>query len=92
MDQKELRACLGHFATGVAVVTARDPGWRRNGATINDAADEAEALGKQSYGATINSFVSVSMDPPLISVSFHKARTRGTAAARTALHRQRPLT
>jgi flavin reductase (DIM6/NTAB) family NADH-FMN oxidoreductase RutF/DNA-binding MarR family transcriptional regulator len=46
VDAKALRRCLGHFATGVAVVTTR-----------HDGAD---------CGITINSFTSVSLDPPLV--------------------------
>ncbi|MEE8371155.1 MAG: flavin reductase family protein [Sphingomonadales bacterium] len=44
---RPLRDCLGHFATGVAVVTTLDEagGW---------------------VGLTVNSFTSVSLDPPLI--------------------------
>jgi len=42
----ELRRALGHFATGVTVVTARD--------------------GPRPVGLTVNSFVSVSLDPPLV--------------------------
>ena len=45
-DQRELRDALGHFATGVAVVTA-------DGA-------------RGPVGITINSFASVSLDPPLV--------------------------
>lgn len=44
---RPLRDCLGHFATGVAVVTTLD-----------------EAGGR--VGLTVNSFTSVSLDPPLI--------------------------
>jgi flavin reductase (DIM6/NTAB) family NADH-FMN oxidoreductase RutF len=48
-SQRSLRACLGRFATGVAVVTFEADG--------------------QCRGCTINSFTSVSMDPPLVLVS-----------------------
>ena len=46
-DSLAFRRALGNFATGVTVVTARDPegGYR---------------------GITVNSFASVSLDPPLI--------------------------
>ena len=44
-DARELRAALGAFATGVAIVTTR----------------AADGL----HGLTINSFASVSLDPPL---------------------------
>jgi len=46
-DSRSLRDALGEFATGVAVVTARD-------------ADG------QPVGVTINSFASVSLEPPLV--------------------------
>lgn len=57
-DVKALRACLGHYATGVAVVTYEGADGPR--------------------GATINSFTSVSMEPPLVLASF----ARSTTAAR----------
>ncbi|MEU0333855.1 flavin reductase family protein [Streptomyces sp. NPDC006193] len=56
-DPRELRRALGHFATGVTVVTCR------RGALL--------------HGATVNSFTSVSLDPPLALV----ALGRGTRAA-----------
>ncbi|MGJ7493338.1 flavin reductase family protein [Variovorax sp. ZT4R33] len=49
MDSKEFRNALGHFATGVAIVTASVDGIR--------------------IGATISSFNSVSLDPPLVLFS-----------------------
>jgi flavin reductase (DIM6/NTAB) family NADH-FMN oxidoreductase RutF len=49
VDTRALRQCLGHYATGVAVVTY-------------DGEDGPR-------GTTINSFTSVSMDPPLVLVS-----------------------
>ena len=45
--RRALRATLGQFATGVAIVTARSAQWR-------------------PAGLTINSFASVSLDPPLV--------------------------
>src|SRR5580765_3772062 len=53
----EFRRALGHFATGVTVITVeREPG--------------------QVHGMTANSFASVSLDPPLVSVCVdHRART-----------------
>lgn len=50
LGSRPLRAALGAFATGVAVVTARD-------------ADGTMA------GLTVNSFSSVSLDPPLVLFS-----------------------
>jgi flavin reductase (DIM6/NTAB) family NADH-FMN oxidoreductase RutF len=53
----EFRRALGHFATGVTVITVeREPGL--------------------VHGMTANSFASVSLDPPLVSVCVdHRART-----------------
>ncbi len=48
-----LRQCLGHFATGVAVVTY-----------------ETAAL--EPRGLTVNSFTSVSLDPPLVLICLNK--------------------
>lgn len=56
-NSRAFRDALGHFATGVAVVTARNA--------------EGEAL-----GLTINSFASVSLDPPLVLWSLDKASDR----------------
>ncbi len=47
MDPAELRRVFGMFATGVTIVTARDP----EGGYV---------------GMTVNSFTSVSLDPPLV--------------------------
>jgi flavin reductase (DIM6/NTAB) family NADH-FMN oxidoreductase RutF len=56
-DSRAFRDALGHFATGVAVVTARDP----SGVPL---------------GLTINSFASVSLDPPLVLWSLDRASDR----------------
>lgn len=53
IDPRQLRNALGHFATGVTVVTTRD----RTGAPI---------------GVTVNSFSSLSLEPPLIMWSLAK--------------------
>ena len=62
----DLRAALGQFATGVAVVTARG----RDG---------------RSIGLTINSFSSVSLEPPLVlwSLSQRSSSLAEFTAART---------
>jgi len=52
-DQREFRTALGHFATGITVVTA----CARNGDLL---------------GVTVNSFNSVSLDPPLILFSLER--------------------
>lgn len=45
-DSKQFRAVLGHFATGITVITAMD--------------------GEEPVGLAVNSFTSVSLDPPLV--------------------------
>lgn len=52
-DPRQFRNALGHFATGVAIVTTRDA----HGGAI---------------GLTINSFASVSLEPPLVLWSLAK--------------------
>ena len=52
-DQREFRTALGHFATGITVVTART--------------GDGELV-----GVTVNSFNSVSLDPPLILFSLER--------------------
>jgi flavin reductase (DIM6/NTAB) family NADH-FMN oxidoreductase RutF len=59
-DSKELRATLGCFPTGVAVVTT------------------ASKTGENPCGLTINSFSSVSLNPPLILWSLALESTRLT--------------
>ncbi|CAN3983674.1 hypothetical protein ADK60_38240 [Streptomyces sp. XY431] len=51
IDQRELRAIFGRFATGVAVVTTN--------------------VGGELYGMTVNSFTSLSLDPPLVLFCVH---------------------
>ncbi|WP_031025931.1 MULTISPECIES: flavin reductase family protein [unclassified Streptomyces] len=58
LDPRELRRTMGHFATGVTVVTCR--------------------RGARLHGATVNSFTSVSLDPPLALVALDR-RTRAAA-------------
>lgn len=66
-----LRGGLGRFATGVAVVTFEAP------------ADEGTTLRR---GITVNSFTSVSLDPPLVLVSIQRT------VASHELIRARPFT
>src|ERR1700761_4664429 len=63
IDMIEFRRALGHFATGVTVVTYQP-----------EAIDEFR-------GTTVNSFTSVSLNPPLILVSLGR-QTRSAAALR----------
>jgi flavin reductase (DIM6/NTAB) family NADH-FMN oxidoreductase RutF len=53
VDPVQLRRCLSHFATGVAIITY-----------------EVDGLPK---GVTVNSFTSVSMDPPLVLVAIGRS-------------------
>ena len=65
IDPLALRAALGQYATGVAVVTTHD----REGRPI---------------GLTVNSFASVSLDPPLVlwSLALNSARLPAFKACR----------
>jgi len=63
VDSMEFRRALGHFATGVTVVTY--------------APEDADEF----RGTTVNSFTSVSLEPPLVLVSLGRA-TRAAAALR----------
>ncbi|MGH3297737.1 MAG: flavin reductase family protein, partial [Trebonia sp.] len=63
VDALEFRRALGHFATGVTVVTY------------------ALADAEEFRGTTVNSFTSVSLEPPLVLVSLGRA-TRAAAALR----------
>ncbi|MHA6667264.1 flavin reductase family protein [Homoserinimonas sp. A447] len=55
-QQHLFRGSLGRFATGVAVVTF-------------DTSTSSAQVGRGRHGITVNSFTSVSMDPPLVLVS-----------------------
>ncbi len=58
VDLKDYRHALGRFVTGVSVVTTRT----------------AERAGKAdgSVGVTVNTFTSVSLDPPLVSFALDR--------------------
>lgn len=55
-DRKSLRNCMGNFASGVTVVTV----------------NREEGGETRPHGATVNSFTSVSLDPPLVLVSLDR--------------------
>jgi flavin reductase (DIM6/NTAB) family NADH-FMN oxidoreductase RutF len=61
IDTAEFRRTLGHFVTGVTVVSY------------------APADGSEFRGTTVNSFTSVSLEPPLVLVSLSKT-SRSSAA------------
>jgi flavin reductase (DIM6/NTAB) family NADH-FMN oxidoreductase RutF len=63
-DSRDLRTALGQFATGVAIVTARN----KRGRCI---------------GLTVNSFASVSLNPPLILWSLGKSSNEYSDFAKT---------
>lgn len=68
---RDFRNALGRFATGVTVVTMR-------------AADDGEVTPQErTFGITVNAFMSVSLDPPLVAVSIDK-RARAHATMQTA--------
>jgi flavin reductase (DIM6/NTAB) family NADH-FMN oxidoreductase RutF len=52
VDARELRTCLGQFATGVTIVSC--------------------GTGEAVRGATVNAFMAVSLDPPLVAVSLDR--------------------
>jgi flavin reductase (DIM6/NTAB) family NADH-FMN oxidoreductase RutF len=65
VDARELRTALGHFATGVAVITARDV--------------------RGPVGMTVNSFCSVSLDPPLVLFCVgHRSQLRSVLSRATS--------
>lgn len=67
---RDFRNALGRFATGITVVTMRAPAEDASGAVTHE---------EQTFGITVNAFMSVSLDPPLIAVSVDKrARAHGT--------------
>ncbi len=53
LDVREIRNMMGHFATGVTVITTKD------------------SAGK-AFGLTVNSFTSLSLNPPLVIVCVDK--------------------
>lgn len=55
--QRDFRDTLGRFATGVTVVTMLLPG---------------EEGKREAFGITVNAFMSLSLDPPLVAVSIDK--------------------
>lgn len=66
-DARAFRSALGEFPTGVAVVTAAGPG--------------AERQAMAHMGITVNSFTSVSLDPPLVLWCIAKGSRRARTFA-----------
>ncbi len=74
---RDFRNALGRFATGITVVTMRAPAEAEDGRTEGTAEGE-----EQTFGITVNAFMSVSLDPPLVAVSVDKrARAHGSLLA-----------
>jgi flavin reductase (DIM6/NTAB) family NADH-FMN oxidoreductase RutF len=67
LDARRYREVLGRFATGVTVVTSV--------ATTPD--------GQQPIGTTVNSFTSVSLDPPLVLICVGRERSIHPVIAET---------
>lgn len=63
INQHEFRNTLGHFATGITVVTMRE--------------------GDILRGITVNAFMSVSLDPPLVAISIDRQATAHQTLSRT---------
>jgi len=74
-DHRNFREALGRFATGITVVTMTAPS--PVGATVGESV--AQVLGRDVFGITVNAFMSVSLDPPLVAVSIDRlARAHDT--------------
>ena len=83
VDAARYRQVLGHFCTGVSIVTAVDPGPERRGAPT---------------GFTAQSFTSVSLEPPLVAMcpgsgilSWPSIRDAGVFCANILAHDQEAL-
>lgn len=64
-DSRDFRQTLGRFATGITVVTMREA--------------VREVHLPRTFGITVNAFMSVSLEPPLVAVSIDKsARAHAT--------------
>lgn len=72
---RDFRNALGRFATGITVVTMRTAeAVMGDGEGREDASQElGPAPGRpRTFGITVNAFMSVSLDPPLVAVSIDK--------------------
>lgn len=70
IDPDRYRAVMGSFVTGVTVVTTLD----------GPARPDAPA---QPFGTTVNSFTSVSLDPPLVLITVGRERSIHPVIGRT---------
>lgn len=93
IDPRKFRNVLGRFATGVTVVTVRahgrtgegraggaDVGRRGAGLRVGGVDGGTDSDRQDVHGITVNAFMSVSLDPPLVAVSIDR-----TARAHDAL-------
>lgn len=65
IDPRQYRAVLGRYPTGITVVT-----------TVADLPGTPPTQpGRQPIGTTVNSFTSVSLDPPLVLIAIGRERT-----------------
>ncbi len=73
VDQRRYREILGHFATGVTVVTTVS----HNPAGSESIPDGTDASGEalHPWGTTVNAFSSVSLDPPLVLICIAHVRS-----------------
>ena len=76
VDPRRYREILGHFATGVTVVTTISTG------PVAGAADGVDLDGQRAdtaevhpWGTTVNAFSSVSLDPPLVLICIAHVRS-----------------
>ena len=72
-DSRAFRNALGCFPTGIAVMTAEGPG-----------SGDTGSVPMSHIGITVNSFTSVSLDPPLVLWCIHKASRRYQAFAQAS--------
>ncbi|MFI1965731.1 flavin reductase family protein [Streptomyces pathocidini] len=91
LDPAEFRYVLGHFASGVTIVTA--PGTRAGaglGASAGAVLSEGEgadagAAGSGPAGFTCQSFSSLSLDPPLVAFMVSRTSTTWPRIARAGV-------
>lgn len=74
--QHHFRGSLGRFATGVAVVT-----FDTSTSSAQDASTSSVQAVPGRHGITVNSFTSVSMEPPLVLVSIARTTNAHDALA-----------
>ena len=85
IDPDRYRAVMGTFVTGVTVVTTLDaPDARAQApAPAQQPAPAPGPAAAQPFGTTVNSFTSVSLDPPLVLITVGRERSIHPVIART---------